>query len=118
VEEGRHGALLGSLSTAVSTKKIEELAETDRNREKTRDLEDEEALGADADAKQVFQFRETWFAQWSGAYGSFHDISESWIAHLKLSASLYTFIYHCRVGFGSVRSNLGGNVTNKPSWLR
>ncbi|XP_066395291.1 uncharacterized protein [Miscanthus floridulus] len=68
-------ALLGSLSTAVSIKKIEELAETDRNRKKTRDLGDEEGLGADADAQQVFQFRKTWIAQWSGAYGSFHDIT-------------------------------------------
>jgi hypothetical protein len=47
-------ALLGNLSTAVSIKKIEELAETDRNREKTRDLEDEERLGADADAEAGF----------------------------------------------------------------
>jgi hypothetical protein len=47
-------ALLGSLSTAVSIKKIKELAETDRNREKTRDLEDEEGLGADADAEAGF----------------------------------------------------------------
>jgi hypothetical protein len=47
-------ALLGSLSTAVSIKKIKELAETDQNREKTRDLEDEEGLGADADVEAGF----------------------------------------------------------------
>lgn len=71
-------SLLGTLSTTLSMKKIVELAEVDRGKEMTRDLE-HTGLMSDADAEaaeQAIQFRRSWITQWSGSYGSFDDISE------------------------------------------